>query len=299
VEIGNLGKTNFRKIQDREENMNKIITMVGIVFLLFLTTNLYAAHPDEKGCKDSPLFTRMPGSWIYRCEQKTFDAFNFITGTNPDTKTSVEGKLWTISYTSDNDLAEKPSELQILRNYENAAQKLDGTLIFSNKDMETLKLTKDGKEFWVQVVAEFPGKYGLVIVQKDAMKQDIEANAEVYSNDIRAKGHAAVYGINFDTGKSTIKPESAQVIGEIAKLLNTDSGLKLNVVGHTDNVGGVESNIRLSQDRAEAILQALVHDRGIAASRLRAYGCGQFAPVASNDTDDGRAKNRRVELVKQ
>jgi len=283
--------------------MNKIITMVGIIFFLFLTTNLYAAHPNEKGCKDSPLFTRMPGSWIYRCEQKTFDAFTFITGIDQDTRkdltTNVEGKVWKISYTSDNDLVEKPSELQIIRNYENAVQKLGGTLVYSGKDMETLKLTKDGKEFWVQVVAEFPGKYGLVIVQKDAMKQDIEANAEVYSNDIRAKGHAAVYGINFDTGKSTIKPESAQVIGEIAKLLNTDSGLKLNVVGHTDNVGGVESNIRLSQDRAEAILQALVHDRGIAASRLRAYGCGQFAPVASNDTDDGRAKNRRVELVKQ
>ncbi len=107
------------------------------------------------------------------------------------------------------------------------------------------------------------------------------------------------YGIYFDTGKSTIKPESAQAIGEIAKLLKADPGLKIFVVGHTDNQGGVESNIKLSQDRGEAVLQALVRDHGIAANRLGSYGCGLFTPVASNDTEEGRAKNRRVELVKQ
>ena len=97
------------------------------------------------------------------------------------------------------------------------------------------------------------------------MAQDIVANAEALASDIRTTGHAAVYGIYFDTGKSTIKPESAQAIGEIAKLLKADPALKLYVVGHTDNVGGVESNIKLSQDRAEAVLQALVREHGIAA----------------------------------
>ncbi len=70
-------------------------------------------------------------------------------------------------------------------------------------------------------------------------------------------------------------------------------------MGHTDNVGDVDSNIKLSKDRGEAVLQALTRDHGIAAARLKSYGCGQFAPVASNDTEEGRAKNRRVELVKQ
>jgi outer membrane protein OmpA-like peptidoglycan-associated protein len=125
------------------------------------------------------------------------------------------------------------------------------------------------------------------------------ADAAALGNDIGATGHAAVYGINFDTGKSTIKPESAQALGEIAKLLTADPSLKVFVVGHTDNVGGVDSNLKLSQDRAEAVLQALVRDHGIASARLRASGCGPFAPVASNDSEEGRAKNRRVELVKQ
>lgn len=91
----------------------------------------------------------------------------------------------------------------------------------------------------------------------------------------------------------------AQDIGEIAKLLAANPALKLYVVGHTDNQGGVEGNIKLSQDRAEAVLQSLVRDHGVAAGRLRAYGCGLFSPVASNDSEEGRAKNRRVELVKQ
>ena len=111
------------------------------------------------------------------------------------------------------------------------------------------------------------------------MEQYIVADAAAFGNDIRATGHAAVYGIHFDTGKSTIKPESAQAIGEIAKLLKADPGLKIHVVGHTDNVGGVDSNIKLSQDRAEAVLQALVRDHGIAPARLRAYGCGRLRPL--------------------
>ena len=109
----------------------------------------------------------------------------------------------------------------------------------------------------------------------------------------------AVSGILFDTGKATIKPESAQAIGEVAKLLQGDPALKVFVVGHTDSVSTVESNLKLSQDRAEAVLQSLVREHGIAAARLRSYGCGPFAPVASNDTEEGKARNRRVELVQQ
>ena len=139
------------------------------------------------------------------------------------------------------------------------------------------KIVKDGQEVWFEV-EKGNGKIWLRIVEKKAMEQNIVADAAAFGNDIRATGHAAVYGINFDTGKSTIKPESAQAIGEIAKLLKADPGLKIHVVGHTDNVGDVDSNIKLSQDRAEAVLQALVRDHGIAAARLRSYGCGHSRP---------------------
>ena len=98
------------------------------------------------------------------------------------------------------------------------------------------------------------------------MAQGVTATAAALANDIRATGHAAVYGILFDTGKADIKTESAQAIGEIAKLLKNDAALKLYVVGHTDNVGSVESNLKLSDQRAQAVLKALTGEHGIAAA---------------------------------
>jgi outer membrane protein OmpA-like peptidoglycan-associated protein len=267
------------------------------MLLLLLAANLYAAQNDDPKCKDHPLFTRMPGSYIYNCDHKQFDGRDFFMGKGKTIH--VEGELWRLTYYPFNDLKTKPSELQIRRNFENAIQKQGGTLVgTATNNKNIFKLVKDGKEIWVELWAEFTGKYGFTVIQKEEMTQDVVANAEVFSSDIRATGHAAVYGIYFDTGKSNIKPESSQTIAEIAKLLKSDLGLKIHVVGHTDNVGSVDSNIKLSQSRAEAVVQAL-RNNGITPARLKAFGCGQFAPVMSNDTEDGRAKNRRVELVKQ
>jgi outer membrane protein OmpA-like peptidoglycan-associated protein len=255
-----------------------------------------AEQKDDPKCKDHPLFTRMPTYWIHNCTEKEFDRYEFLTAKGK--KTPVEGQLWKISYYPQGDAKAKPSDLQIIRNFENAVAKLGGTVVYSEKGRDTFRLAKDGKEIWVEVSAEFTGKYGLAIVQKEAMAQDVVADAAALSSDIRATGHVAVDGILFDTAKSDIKPESAKAIGEIAKMLKGDPALKVFVVGHTDTVGNVDGNMKLSRDRAGAVVQALVKE-GIAAGRLRGEGCGPFAPVASNETEEGRAKNRRVELVKQ
>jgi OmpA-OmpF porin, OOP family len=275
-----------------------VYIVLGILLgILWLTPPLIAQQKDDKDCKDHPLFTRMPDYWIRSCTQKEFDAYAFTVAKGKTEK--VEGKLWKINYYPQSTLKTKPSTLQILRNFENAVKKLGGTTLYVEESKETLRLTKDGHEMWVEVWPSFTGTYTLTILQKEAMAQDIVANADAFMNDLKATGHTAVYGIYFDTGKSEIKPESKQAIGEIAKLLKNDAGLKVYVVGHTDNVGGLEANMKLSQDRADAVTQALIRDHGITAARLKAYGDGPYAPVASNDTDEGRAKNRRVELVKQ
>jgi OmpA-OmpF porin, OOP family len=282
--------------------MKKIVSMLMAAGVLLLATSALAEQKDSTGCKDHPLFTRMPTYWIHSCTQKQFDSYSFIVGkdaTGKDQTQPVEGQFWKALYYPQSDMNPRPSELQILRNFENAIQKQGGKVVYSTKNRETMTLAKDGKEFWVDASAEFTGKYQLIIVQKDAMKQDVVANAEALAKDIRSAGHVAVEGIYFDTGKATIKPESANSIKEIAKLLKADPALNVFVVGHTDNVGGVDSNLKLSQARAEAVMQSLVGEHGIAAARLSAHGCGQFAPVASNDAEDGRAKNRRVELVKR
>jgi len=273
-----------------------IVWMSALLFLL--ATGAAAQQPDSKDCKDHPLFpTRMPEYRIAACKVEDFGIYEFYATKGP--KTPVEGKFTFITYAYTGQRASEPSGLAVVRNYENAIKKAGGTILQSVPTWWVNgKIVKDGQEVWVQA-EKGNGTIWLRIVEKKAMEQYIVADAAALGNDIRATGHVAVYGINFDTGKSIIKPESAQAIGEIAKLLTADPSLKVFVVGHTDTVGGVDSNIKLSQDRAEAVLQALVRDHGIAPARLRASGCGPFAPVASNDTEEGRAKNRRVELVKQ
>jgi len=269
----------------------------AILAVALLCMGPAVAQNDARGCQDHPLFTRMPGSWLRDCKQKQFDAYTFFNGKGAPI--TVEGQLWRLSYYPKNDVAAKPSELQILRNFQNAVTKLGGKLVAETKGKETLLLTRDGKEIWVEVAAEFTGKYWLTILQKEGMAQDIVADAAAMGNDLKTAGHIALYGIYFDTSKSEVKPESKPALEEIAKLLKQDPGLKLKVVGHTDGTGSQENNMKLSQTRGEAVVKALVTQHSIAASRLKGYGVGPLAPVASNDTEDGRAKNRRVELVKE
>jgi outer membrane protein OmpA-like peptidoglycan-associated protein len=274
-----------------------LIAMTGVLLFL-LATSVVAQQADYKGCKDHPLFpTRMPEYRIVACKVEPFGVYEFFVLKGP--KLPVEGKFTFITYNFTGQRANEPSGLAVVRNYENAIIKAGGTIL--QKDPQRWvngKIVKDGQEVFMQA-EKGNGAIWLRIVEKQAMEQFIEADAAAMGKDINATGHVAVYGIYFDSGKSVIKPESAQAIAEIAKLLKGQPALKLFVVGHTDNEGGVESNVKLAQDRAEAVLKALVNENAIAASRLRAWGCGQFAPVAANDSEEGRAKNRRVELVKQ
>jgi OOP family OmpA-OmpF porin len=127
----------------------------------------------------------------------------------------------------------------------------------------------------------------------------VTVDASAMAKGIASDGHVALYGILFDTDKTDIKPESAATIAEIAKFLKQDASVKLYVVGHTDNVGIYDYNMGLSQRRAAAVVAELTAKHGIPAARLKPAGSGPLSPVAPNETEDGRAKNRRVELVKQ
>ena len=140
----------------------------------------------------------------------------------------------------------------------------------------------------------------VVTLEAKAREQKMVAvKASELAQSINATGKIALYGIYFDLDKAELKPESKPQVDEIAALLKADPALKLIVVGHTDNQGAAAHNIELSKKRAEAVAAGLQTQYGIAADRLLAQGMGSAAPVASNDSDTGRAKNRRVELVKQ
>lgn len=127
----------------------------------------------------------------------------------------------------------------------------------------------------------------------------VNLGADALAESIAKGGHVAVYGIVFDSGSATLRPESNTRLSEIVKLLERDPDLRLYVVGHTDNVGGFESNMQLSEDRASAVVSALTSTYGVDGSRLEAHGVGPLVPVASNADEAGRQRNRRVELVAQ
>ncbi len=120
---------------------------------------------------------------------------------------------------------------------------------------------------------------------------------DLYST-LEAEGRVAINDIHFATGKAEILPESYKSIEKIEKLLKSHPNLKLLIEGHTDNVGDFDANMKLSKDRAAAVKSYLVDKKGIAADRLETMGQGESRPVADNDTEEGRAKNRRVEIVK-
>lgn len=252
--------------------------------------------PDAPGCKDHAAVTRMQNMRIASCKASEFDKFGFKTG-----KTSqevVEGRKLEQRY----QIAagqQAPSALSIIRNHQQAFAAIGGTTKYEDARYTILNVSKNGKDIWVQVDTAWGGGYMLTIVEKQAMVQEVTATAAIIEAGLKATGHIEVPGIFFDTGKSELKPESAAAVAEIAKLLKADPGTAVYIVGHTDNVATLELNTKLSQARADAVMQALVSQHGIAASRLAARGVGPLSPVASNETEEGRARNRRVELVKR
>ena len=137
------------------------------------------------------------------------------------------------------------------------------------------------------------------ILEPKAREQKMVAvKADEMARTIESTGRIALYGIFFDTDKTDLKPESTPTLAEIAQMMKANPKLAILVVGHTDNQGAYEYNIDLSRRRADAVVKSLAANHGVDAKRLRGAGVGMLAPAASNDGEEGRAKNRRVEIVK-
>lgn len=271
-----------------------------ITIITVLTLNLSAQ--DAEGCKDHPFFNRMQNFLIEAC-RTNFDAYEFPVGAN-EKKQTEEGNLTVLNYVFNEESGAKmPSGLQILKNYENAIISKGGKKVYATKeDGAAFTFSQNGKDYWVGVTKLYePGRPGevssfeLAVLEKSGMQQEIQAS-EMFS-EISKSGHVALY-INFDTGKSTIKPESEGVVSELIKMLKSNPSLKISVEGHTDNTGNAAANKTLSESRAKAVVDKLVAG-GIDKSRLTSQGWGQEKPVADNKTEEGKAKNRRVEIVKK
>lgn len=305
------------------------ILLVGLMSLFAAAPA--AANPEDKaGGKDLPMITRYPGSVIEDFGNKEFDEYDLIVGKcKPDPSgcqtQHLEGKISWVNYTT----PPNRSLLEVIRNYQQALQKAGFQQIFACHEKECGTngegnahtdelgfINQWNNRYWVGKLARPAGdvyaainvdgpddgnrennSHVLTIELKPMQGGLVSVTAAELADELAATGHSALYGIYFDTGKADVKAESDATLAEVAKLLQNKT-LKLIVAGHTDNVGDFASNMDLSKRRAQAVVQALVK-RGVAAARLNPQGLGPCAPVASNDDDAGRAKNRRVELVKQ
>lgn len=260
------------------------------------------AQDDVAGSKDPPGMNRMASYFIADYQELAFDSYTFSVSVNGKKEDkAVEGKRINIRYNL-KDNAAVPSTLQVIRNYENAVRAAGGQVMYSNLDdsTATLRLERGGNEIWASVdVGNLPSgvPVSITVIEKQAMTQEVVMDAATMAGSLGDTGKVAVYGIYFDTAKSDLKPESDAAIAEIAKLLKSQPELKVFIVGHTDMVGDPAANVKLSQARAQSVITSLVTKYGVAAGRLTPFGAGPYAPVATNRTDDGRARNRRVELV--
>ena len=270
-----------------------------VVLAVVLMAGFAFAQQDAKGCKDHPLFTRMPNFYINKCETKEYDEVDFYEPPQGEKRVKVGGRKYVIEYLAKKGFEDKMTSLQIMRNYANASRQIGGSVYERSNYMAYIKILKDGKEIWVEFNPYGDHRYYLTFVEKDAMKQEVTADAKFMAEGISSTGHVAIYGIYFDFNKSDVKPESDPALQEINKLLSNNPNLKVFIVGHTDNVGGVDYNMKLSQARADAVVKALTTKYKVNPQSLKAYGVGQLGPVAPNKTEEGRAKNRRVELVEQ
>ena len=266
---------------------------------------LAAAQEDARGSRDHPLLSRYPASHIVEYE-KNYNSAQFAIGTKsgePERK-SVEGDATTILYFH-NSPEKQPSALQVIRNYQNAVKSIGGEVVYERLPKEgdggetTLRVTTGGKEVWVRLepgIFSAPTQsYKLWIVEVAAMQQVVSANKLL--DELNKAGFIALY-VNFDTGKWDLKADGRATVAEIVKMLKSAPALKVSIEGHTDNVGSAPANKTLSENRARSVMAAIVAG-GIEAKRLASAGFGQERPIADNRSEEGRAKNRRVELVKK
>ncbi len=284
-------------------------------------------HRDVRGGKDYPGIGRFKGSVITGYQAKDFDAARMqaapFKNSKPTKALRLEGRVTRVAYRT----GPGPSILEVSRNFEN---QLKGagfkTLIACDTDqcggipfseqIDVLPIPQmwvDGFNFRYFAAHKKDGSadiYASVVTSKNnnnittqlvvavvgAMENKM-VDAAAMAKGLGEKGHIALYGIYFDTDKAVIKPESKPTLDEIAKLLHSKPKLNVFIVGHTDSQGTFDYNISLSRRRADAVAAALMKSYRIARGRLRTAGVGMLAPIGSNATDEGRALNRRVELV--
>jgi OmpA-OmpF porin, OOP family len=308
--------------------MKPVFAFATLVVLCFLTGGLAAAPNDVAGSSDHPLLTRFPGAVITDYRQAAYDEYELPLGQGLGgayqkgfaRSEKVKGKFTRLAYV----VPEGHSVIEVFENYQEALAKAGFQTVFScvgeaecgniggymgaawyaDSRYVAAKGGDPAAPTYVALFVHKQGSFNTIgvferVIESRAMKtgQIAAASAADITQGLASQGKFALYGLYFDTGKAVLKSESDATLEQVAQVLKGNPSLALYVVGHTDSTGQAKANLELSDRRAAAAVKALVERYGIAKSRLTAKGVGPFAPVGPNKTEEGRAKNRRVELV--
>ncbi|RYE48380.1 MAG: hypothetical protein EOP48_21200, partial [Sphingobacteriales bacterium] len=305
----------------KSENRN-LVLLVAAALISFCAPSF-----AEDG-QDHPMVNRYPGTSINHYDYKEFEEGQLLLSKPyekdgqwvADKVLPLEGQVTYIHYTKPDTI----SALQIFRNYQSALNKsgfkelfvcnrpctetnlsefqklLKARDLYLNYSRDNQYLSAQNGNVYVSMFVNEGGVW-LFVIEKGEMATDkisVVGNSPI-AEALNKSGRVDVYGLTFDTGKSTLKPSSQTTLKELAQILNDNPQMNLDVIGHTDNVGTPDSNLALSQERSDTVVATLVSDYGINPSRLNPIGKGQIQPIASNDNEKGKATNRRVEFVMQ
>jgi OmpA-OmpF porin, OOP family len=283
--------------------MNSFKKLFLSLFLVILAGSVYA-----EATKEHPLIRPFPGSVLAEnmSHYNKFNSYEFYylnEITKKREKKTIKGEYWRLLYevrTPSGDRVKTISKLEFFENYSMAAEERGGRVVFEDAGQMVLTIPRDdGGVTWLRVSGNAGlGQQDLIIVDEKPFKQSLTFGPAEMKATLDAEGRIQLYGILFDLDKATLQIESTKQLQHVVILLKDNPDLMIEIQGHTDDQGSDDYNLKLSQRRAEAVVTYLgLFD--IDSSRLVAKGYGESKPVMPNTTEEGRAKNRRVELVKQ
>lgn len=309
-------------------------TILSIILLSGAVTTSHAQN-DAQGAVDHPLVSRYQGSTITGYSQKEFEKFTYPTSANlvnynklKDFRT-LEGQLTNIEYVAPKGVTTTQlfrtyqtqlrsagfteefscqsgecgsMPMHFVREYIQGSSRQIGNSMVGEKNSAYLAASgsRDGQSYLVSIVMGDYGndaaRYAISIVRKEILDEN-KVDIQSVTERINATGRYAFYEILFDSNSATLKEGSSTSIEIIADFLDANPSKSVLIVGHTDNTGDFSQNVSLSSRRAEAVVNHLIRSRTHLKGRLTPVGVGMAAPVATNSTEEGRAQNRRVEMV--
>lgn len=277
------------------------------IFYLFISVFLFTVSVYAKEVKEHPLIRPFPGSILVHNVKHLYHDFGEYSfrvkdaQTGKTSKKKVQGKEWKLRYIildAKGKWDSSHSILEFRENYKQAALENGGTILYENQGYLTFTLPGDnGSDTWCEVLIWNKSMQDLRIIEQAGFKKSLTFGPAEMKATLDKQGRLQLYGILFDVDKATLQSESTKQLQHVVTLLKENPELKLEIQGHTDDQGADDYNLKLSQRRADTVVNYLGLF-GIGSKRLTPKGFGESKPVMPNTTEEERAKNRRVELVK-